>query len=229
MSCSERDPEVTLVEEGSAATPKSNNKGVNKTFKVPFRTTSDIKSPKNEFLNQGSQISSEIKQLESRIDSELREYNKKETLLKRAVKVASTYDQEENTRDLIVKWRGVCQGAMAYILNSTILKINKMGGYKEFKQKEVEKLKKQIEYQADDGIEEQINMVLESEDFLMLPSEEQQEIREQMEEKRLEAEKEKEKALARLEVQFGDNEQDEMTLQELAQRLKVEYNLVYPS
>ncbi|AGO12972.1 AaceriADL276Wp [[Ashbya] aceris (nom. inval.)] len=222
-----QDPDSTLVEERSAATPKAINKINKKSFKPPFNAK--LKGGAGCRDRTDGDLGEELRLRERALDAELRQCATQETLLRRAVKIAESYEQLQQNDSLIEKWRGVCQAAMAYILNSMMLKIGRMGGYKEFKRKEVDRMKRQVEYQTNDGIEDQIADLLESDEFLRLPLDEQEEIRERMEERREEAEKVKERELAKLDAELQATEGEEITMEELAARLKVEYDMVYPS
>ncbi|AAS51644.1 ADL276Wp [Eremothecium gossypii ATCC 10895] len=221
-----QDPDSTLVEERLAATPKVINKVSKKGFKPPF----SVKLKRGAICRDGAgtDLGEELRLRERALDAELRQRATQETLLRRAVKIAESYEQLRQNDSLIEKWRGVCQAAMAYILNSMMLKIGRMGGYKEFKRKEVERMKRQVEYQTNDGVEDQIAELLESDEFLRLPLDEQEEIRERMQERREEAERARERELAKLDAELAATEGEEMTMEELATRLKVDYNMVYP-
>ncbi|AMD19614.1 HCL537Wp [Eremothecium sinecaudum] len=221
-----QDPDVTLVEDSKAAIIPSAKTRPKKHLKL----LSGLNHNSTSLVSQakGKQVVSELKSVEVNLDIQIREYNKKETTLKRANKILSTYEQEVKINELIEKWRRVCQCAMAYLFNSTMLKINKMGGYHVFRKKEIEKMKRQLEYQSNDGIQDQIDELLESDEFLKLCQEEQDGVRERVEEKLHEAEKLKEKEMAKIHAQLEDMNEEEFTMQELAARIKVEYHLVYP-
>lgn len=169
----------------------------------------------------------EIRRLENDLDRQIRDLTKKEFALKRAVKIMQTYDNELKTIELINKWRSTCQCGMSYMLNTILVKIDRMGGYQEYKRKEIEARKRQVEYQYDDGIQQQMEEILESPDFFHLPIEEKEEIRERMDEKVREAEEMKQNELQKFENELRKEDNDEMTLQELAAKLKVDYDMVY--
>ncbi|CDO95255.1 unnamed protein product [Kluyveromyces dobzhanskii CBS 2104] len=186
-----------------------------------------IKHSFSEGQENGRLLLKEIRALENQLDREIRELAKKEVTLTRAVKVLQTYETELGTVELINKWRSVCQCGMSYLMNAILVKIDRMGGYEEFKRKEIEAKKRQVEYQYDDGIQQQMDEILDSPDFFHLPVEEKNEIREMMDEKAKEAEDMKQKQLEKYEKELKENGSNEMTLQELASKLKVDYDMLY--
>ncbi|KAF4006145.1 Double-strand recombination repair family protein [Saccharomyces cerevisiae] len=66
-----------------------------------------------------------------------------------------------------------------------------MGGYKDFLEKEMEAKKRRLEYQIDNGMEDQICEIKESDDFRQLSEVEKQEWESQMNEQLKELEKKK--------------------------------------
>lgn len=174
-------------------------------------------------------ILKEIRKVENEIDRDIRELAKKEVLLKRAVKVLETYSKEVKTLELIEKWRAICQCGMSYLHNSILMKIDRMGGYQEYRKKEMDAAKRQLEYYYDDGIQQQMEDILESPDFFHLPEEEKNEIRDRIDEKVKEAEEEKQKQLKKIESNFQAHDANEMTLEELASKIKVDFSMVYPT
>ncbi|QLL30904.1 hypothetical protein HG536_0A07190 [Torulaspora globosa] len=155
-------------------------------------------------------------------------YKKHIDQLKQAIKILESFETEERILDLISKWRGVSQAGMSYMLNSTLLKIDKMGGYEELLRRECEAEKRKIEYQFSDNLQEDMEAVFESEDFQALSEEMQQEYREQMMEQVKEAQIRKEKEFAEIELKMKQSAGQEMSMQELSKRMKLEYSMIFP-
>ncbi|CAI4053190.1 Mei5p SKDI_16G1540 [Saccharomyces kudriavzevii IFO 1802] len=147
--------------------------------------------------------------------------------LQQACKILGEDKITENKKS-VDKWRTICEMELSFILNSTLIKINRMGGYKDFLEKEMEAKKRRLEYQIDSGIEDQIYEVKESEDFKQLSEVEQQEWEGQMNEKLKELEKNKVMELEKLNKVLLDSEGKEFGMAELCTRLKLDYNLIFP-
>ncbi|SCU85112.1 LAMI_0C10176g1_1 [Lachancea mirantina] len=147
--------------------------------------------------------------------------------LKSGIKILNSYEKETEVENLAFKWRRICQAGMAYMLNSTLIKIDKMGGYEELVRREIEAEKRKIEYQFSDNLEQDIENLLESEEFKMLSTDEQQEYRDKMDAKRQEVEDLQQKELQKLEEKLGKTRETQMTMQELARRLNVDYKMVF--
>lgn len=209
---------------------------VKKPFKSPVVGSRKPTSPLNLDANLALQNASiedqklirELKNLENELDAQIRVYDKRSNTLKQGVKIASLFEKEEKVMCLIVKWRGVCEAGLSYLMNSTMLKINQMGGYEEFRRKEIENEKRKIEYQSDNGLQDQMDEMLESEEFRRLPIEEQEEIKQRIEDKTQEMRKWRQAEFERLENQLTACANQEMTMEELAKRLKVEYKMIFP-
>ncbi|QHS76615.1 Mei5p [Saccharomyces paradoxus] len=147
--------------------------------------------------------------------------------LQQACKILSENKITEN-RKSIEKWRTICEMELSFILNSTLIKINRMGGYKDFLEKEMEAKKRRLEYQIDSGMEDQIYDIKESEEFKQLSKVEQQEWESQMNEQLKELEKNKIAELEKLNKVLLDCEGKEFGMAELCIRLKLDYNLIFP-
>ncbi|KAG0657932.1 hypothetical protein C6P45_002304 [Maudiozyma exigua] len=167
--------------------------------------------------------------LYNELTTQIKLYKKEISHINDAIKILNKYDKELKTDQLIEKWQSICQKAMSYLFNTTLFKIDKMGGYEEFIKKEIEAEKARIEYQLDDSIGNEISNFLESEEFKNLPLDDQEECKIQLERKRDEVERVKEKSLKILDQRLELCQGQEMTMKELARRLKVEYELVFPT
>ncbi|CAI4861774.1 CRB_1a_G0054870.mRNA.1.CDS.1 [Saccharomyces cerevisiae] len=141
--------------------------------------------------------------------------------LQQACKILSENKIIEN-RKSIEKWRDNFQRwNCLFILNSTLIKINRMGGYKDFLEKEMEAKKRRLEYQIDNGMEDQICEIKESDDFRQLSEVEKQEWESQMNEQLKELEKKKKIAeLEKLNKVLHDSEGKDFGMAELCTRLK---------
>ncbi|QLQ81491.1 hypothetical protein HG537_0F02520 [Torulaspora globosa] len=155
-------------------------------------------------------------------------YKKHIDQLNQAIRILESFEKEERILDLISKWRAVSQAGMSYMLNSTLLKIDKMGGYEELLRRECEAQKRKIEYQFSDSLQEDMETVFESDEFQAMSEEMQQEYREQMMEQVKEAQMRKEKEFAALELKMKQSAGQEMSMQELARRMKMEYSMIFP-
>lgn len=147
--------------------------------------------------------------------------------LKQALSILNNYDKEINTRKLIQKWRCITQAAMSYILNMTLCKIDKIGGYEQLRRKEFDLQKKRLEYMMDDSMQDEMDTVIESEDFKALPVDDQVEYKNMMDERLKDFQAHKQKELQKLEKQMNDTTSNEMDMEELADRLKIDYSMVF--
>lgn len=155
-------------------------------------------------------------------------YKKHNDQLEQAIKIMSSFEKEERVIELISKWRGVSQAGMSYMMNSTLLKIDRMGGYEELLRRECEAEKRKIEYQFSDTLEQDMDTVLESEEFQALSKEMQQEYQDQMDWQLNEAQKRKDKEFEALESKMKQNAGQELSMQELSRRMKMDYSMIFP-
>ncbi|AQZ18426.1 MEI5 (YPL121C) [Zygosaccharomyces parabailii] len=172
-------------------------------------------------------LANRLKLLNNELKKQVDSYKKTNNQLGQAIKILRKYDQETKILLLIDKWRSISQGGMSYMLNSTLLKIDRMGGYEELRRKELEAEKRKIEYQVDDRLQDEMDNVLESEEFKALPDEDQEEYKARMQNRIDEMTIWKEKELLKLDEKLKSNSEKEMTMRELSQRLKVDYDLVF--
>ncbi|EDO15526.1 hypothetical protein Kpol_479p14 [Vanderwaltozyma polyspora DSM 70294] len=173
--------------------------------------------------------SKELRILNNELSKELAEVSKKIDQLKQSIKILNRYEEQDKNLKLIEKWRGVSKAGMSYIFNSLRFRIDKMGGYEEFRRKEIEAEKRKIEYQFDDGLQNEIDNILDSEEFKALPIDDQIEYKEKMDEKIQQAEEYKLKQFEKFDKELANASNKELTMEELADRLKVEYKLIFSS
>lgn len=157
-----------------------------------------------------------------------KEYERKIRELRGAIRILKTFDKELETLKLIERWREITKRALSYLLNNTLLKIEKLGGFEEFIRKEVDAEKQKIEYMVDDNLQNEINELTESDEFQALSQEEQDEYRAQLEMKLHEAESWKEDEFKKLESRLTESENKQMDMKELARRLKINYKMIFP-
>ncbi|SMN22167.1 similar to Saccharomyces cerevisiae YPL121C MEI5 Meiosis specific protein involved in DMC1-dependent meiotic recombination, forms heterodimer with Sae3p [Maudiozyma saulgeensis] len=232
------DNDTTLVE--TSPTPKIEKCPMKSSFKSPFRSGITKLQNRGEvslktcnttytrLLNE-KQLSLQNRVIYNDLTRKISFYRKEITNLSEAINIMKKYDKELKLDELIMKWRNVCQSSMSYLFNATLFKIDKLGGYEEFIRKEIEAEKAKLEYQLDDSVEEEISGILESDEFQALPPDDQEEYKIKFEEKREEVEKVKQNALKVLDDKLILAQNKEITMEELTKRLKVDYNLVYPS
>lgn len=224
--------DTTFIEEGKEniifqSTPKKDNKVVKKSFKNPFKNPfRQVQSKKN------ITVQLEASCIES-VEAPSKKYVGKKTgqecsELREAIKILDNYDKEIKTRELIDKWRSITQAAMSYILNMTLCKIDKIGGYEELRKKEAKQKKKQLEYMMDDSMQDEMETILESDEFQQLPVEDQEEYKQMMEDKLKDFEAYKQQEFKKLEEESNLNTNKELDMEELSTRLKVDYSLVFP-
>ncbi|CEP64096.1 Mei5p LALA0_S10e02168g [Lachancea lanzarotensis] len=182
------------------------------------RISSGIEGKRSKYVAEGRQTTDRIRQL------------KKENLtLESAIKILNTYSKEQEIERLIDKWRSICQAGMAYLLNSTLLKINKMGGYEELVKKEVEAEKRKLEYQFGDQLENEVEDVLESEEFKMMSALDQEELKRQIYDRKEEADKARQTEMEKLDFKVRASSVTEFTMKNLASRLKVNFDMIFES
>lgn len=212
--------------------PKERIVTTKNSFKVPFRVSKQPNTLKkdfsdgihlpihNSFILKNKELVRERKMLKTEISE-----------LKNGIKILENFQKEREVLELINKWRGVSQCGMSYIHNSTLIKINKMGGYTNFLKTELESEKDKIEYQFE--LEADIESYFESEEFINMCADDQQEVRVQVDEKMFEFERVKEKKIKEIdkkmdEIENCNPDKQIFSMKELAKRLNVEYNLVFP-
>lgn len=224
------DADRTLLElSPSRTSPKPT---VRSGFKCPVITSTPRKSIQNRISKQtnlgGHKFSNRQTSLQyNELRKQIREKEKENDQITDALKILNKYEKDLQIEQLISKWRGVCQGAMSYLFNETLFKVDKLGGYEEFIRREVDAEKARLEYQMDNSMEDEFSTLIESDEFQNLPLDDQEEYRARMEEQRNEAEILKEKSLQQLDKKMTEASGKEMTLEELARRLNVSYDLVY--
>lgn len=184
------------------------------------------KNSQNKVINKGK--SSVKKSTDREFQVTINRLKKEQITLKTAIKILVDYSDESKLDELINKWQSISQKAMSYILNMTLLKINKMGGYEEFIKKEIEGEKRKLEYVLDDNIEQEMENVFESPEFQELNAAEQEEYREMMNDKIREMESNKEKELRKLDAKLQSASNKDLDMEELAKRLKVDHKLIFP-
>lgn len=196
---------------------------------TPKTKTKNLLFKKEKDSLEDRKLAAKSRLLNDELTRQIANYRKSNFQLQQAIKILSNYEKEIKVLKLIQKWRVVSQAGMSFLLNSTLLKISKLGGYEKLIRKELEAKKRQIEYQMDDSMQDQMDEVLESEDFKLLPEEDQQEYKDRMADKIQEAQLWKEKEFTKLEEELQNCADKEMTMEELSKRLKVEYALVFPN
>ncbi|SCW03422.1 LAFE_0G10066g1_1 [Lachancea fermentati] len=206
-----------------------------KPFKAPLRSSNpasfiSIADKQNVAADnlKSSKQDGQLRKKTLAIDNDLRALHKEIDSLKSALDILAKYDKEKEVLKLIDKWRGVCQAGMSYMFNSTMIKIGKMGGYEELRRREIEAEKRKIEYQCADGIQDEIDGILESDQFKVLSPGEQAEIKDRLNERLVETQKWQEKQLELLEQKLLGSSNREMTMEELSKRLKIDYSMVFP-
>ncbi|KAH3902298.1 uncharacterized protein SCODWIG_03318 [Saccharomycodes ludwigii] len=155
----------------------------------------------------------------------LNELTKKEQQLKQCLKIIREYKKEEEVTMLTQKWYQVIQCELNYLMNSTLLKFDKMGGYDEFIKREVEFEKQKLEYQFDDSWDDQYKTITESEDFQALSIQEQDDYKEEIENKKLELENLKMKKIEEIESKLVNRK--EFDMKELCKMLNVDHDYVF--
>ncbi|KAM3163653.1 hypothetical protein ACU8KH_02127 [Lachancea thermotolerans] len=201
-----------------------------KPFKTPF--VSSVKRggslgsktlPSKEIIHPNRQASKE----ERIVNEQLNKVRRENTTLQNSLKILRKYERELEVLELIDKWRSICQAGMAFLLNSTLLKVNKMGGYEELIRKEVEAEKRKLEYQFAGRLQDEVDEVLESEEFKALPESEQQWLRRDLQQKVDSNEQLQQEEIKKLDLKLTESSNKQMTMRELANRLKVDYALVF--
>lgn len=145
--------------------------------------------------------------------------------LKQAIKIIEE-KKLEHLMSLIEKWREVSQKTLSYMQYSTVLKIDKMGGFKKYMERELENKLLEIEDEYT-RFEEEMGSFLESDEFERLSEEQQEEYKDQINSRRYDLEKLKLQKAKEIEKEY-ENVDDVFTLQELTKLLKIDYKLIFP-
>lgn len=221
--------ETTVVDSSPAI--EKDKKCVGKILKSPSageRYSQKVIKRRDVSSIEDRQLATQTRLLYNEVSRQKGSYKKHIEHLVQANRILANYEKEERVLELITKWRGICQAGMSYMLNSTLIKIDKMGGYEELLRRECEAEKRKLEYHFGDTLEEEMEAVFESEDFKALSEEVQQEYRDKMTEQSKEAQERKEKEFAALETKMKANVGREMTMQELSKRMKMDYSTIFP-
>ncbi|SCU89448.1 LAFA_0E18118g1_1 [Lachancea sp. 'fantastica'] len=203
----------------------SQSKVETKKFRSPSTSSRSYVSISNGLDSKRSKVLAEERQKADKI----RRLKKDNCALESAIKILASYSREQEIECLIDKWRSICQAGMSYLLNSTLLKINKMGGYEELVRKEVEAEKRKLEYQLSGQLEYEIDDVIESEDFKKMSVLDQEELKRQLYERKEEADKAQQAQMEKLDARVEESSGKEFTMQNLARRLKVNYEMIFES
>lgn len=145
--------------------------------------------------------------------------------IKQAIKILDE-EKLEKLENLVEKWRLVSQKTISYLHFSTLQKIDKMGGFDRYRERELDQQRKQIEDEVF-RYEEEMESFLESSEFQMLNEDDKVEYKAQVEAKMEELEKIKEEKLSKVEAEF-EVKDSTFTMKELAKLLKVDYSLIFP-
>ncbi|SCV05748.1 LANO_0H14312g1_1 [Lachancea nothofagi CBS 11611] len=172
------------------------------------------------------EMSKEVIEERLRVE-QIRKLRKQHSALESALKILGKFEKEREVLRLIEKWRSICQAGMSYLLNSTLLKISKMGGYEELVRKEAEAEKRKLEYHFSDQIQNQIDDIMDSDEFKLMTEYDQEELRQQMDQKREENDRFQRKELEKLDAKLKENSNSELTMQGLAVRLKVNHDMIF--
>lgn len=176
---------------------------------------------------ESQRLNTQTRLLYNELSKQKGSYKKHIDCLQQAIKILKADQKEQRVIELIDKWRGVAQSGMSFMLNSVMIKITKMGGYEELLRKEFEAERRKLDYQINDGLQDEMEQACESEEFQALSEEMQQEYRDQMNEQLKEIQSRKDKEIAKLESKMKESAGKEMTMQELSNRLKVDYKLIF--
>lgn len=183
---------------------------------------------KNSSFPEDQRLKNQTRLLYSELSKQKSSYRRHIDQITQALKILEANQDEIRVLALIEKWRGIAQAGMSYMLNSTLIKITKMGGYEELLRKEFEAERRKLEYQINDGLMDDMEQIIESEEFQALSEDMQQEYKDQMNERMLEIQSKKDKEIAKLEDKMKENAGQELTMQELAKRIKMDFTLIFP-
>lgn len=200
-----------------------------KSFRSPFYSTSNNEKKTGVILKKQQLISrsKHITEEDRQVREQIKQLKKENSSLESSLKILAKYQRELEVLELIDKWRAICQAGMSYLMNSTLIKINKMGGYDELVRREIEAEKRKLEYQFASGLQDEIDDILESDEFKLLPDSEQKSLRQDLDQRLEDQEKWQSKEMAKLDSKLKENSGKELTMEELASRLKVNYELVF--
>ncbi|CCE89896.1 Mei5p TDEL_0A05640 [Torulaspora delbrueckii] len=221
------------------SSPVSDQKGKNSMeicspTKTPVESVSKYKTAGKHLVQKSREtledhkLNTQTRLLYNELSKQKNLYKKHIDNLAQAIKIIKAGEKESRVLELIEKWRGVAQAGMSFMLNSAMLKITKLGGYEELLKKELEAERRKLDYQINDNLQDDMEQVFESEEFLALPEEMQQEYRDQMNEQLREVQNRKDKEIAKLEAKMKESAGQEMTMQELSRRIKMDYMLIFP-
>ncbi|KAH7584101.1 Double-strand recombination repair protein [Nakaseomyces glabratus] len=201
--------DTTLLESASQPGEKPSVKTVN---------NGKVLKPRNENIKRHRLILSEYRRKIRDEEKDIRE-------LKQAIKIIEE-KKLEHLMSLIEKWREVSQKTLSYMQYSTVLKIDKMGGFKKYMERELENKLLEIEDEYT-RFEEEMGSFLESDEFERLSEEQQEEYKDQINSRRYDLEKLKLQKTKEIEKEY-ENVDDVFTLQELTKLLKIDYKLIFP-
>jgi hypothetical protein len=201
-----------------------------RSFSTPLadiRSKSDTQTAIQIKLNQ---LSSKeyMEETERQLKRDIQKYEKELSMMKKIKKYRDSKESEKLDA-LIEKWRSIAEMGSNYIFNEAKIKIEKMGGIKQFKLKEKKAKLRKMKFEFDENLLYKIEEYITTEEYKNLDDYEKEEILA----KQRELEEMSEK-LERGELPLGDDDKDdddndEFTMKDLYKQLKLDYNLVYGS
>lgn len=220
------DPDRTLVDEDDLKTLKTDEKKKSKakSFDKKGRTLHKVTKPNGPVAGNAK---AEILKKNSNHNLTINSFKKTKDSLLQAIKILKSIDKEEKTEKCIDKWRDVSVREMSYILNMTLLKINKMGGYEEFVRKEVEGEKDSLRYNSKNDFEEQMEDYFHSSEFQNLEPDEQERIKKEAADQIEIINEKMEKKLNKLNAKIEEAANRDFDMQDLCKRLQVDFHLVF--
>ncbi|KAL6944996.1 hypothetical protein ACO0QE_002439 [Hanseniaspora vineae] len=221
------DPDKTLVDEGDLKTLKI-DKQLTQSKRKSF-TSKNHKTCKATNLSVpfASNTKAELLKKDRTLNLTIISLKKTRNSLTQAIKVLKDIHKEKETETCIEKWRDVSIKEMNYILNMTLLKINKMGGYEEFVRKEVEAEKDGLRYNGGTEFEEQMEEYFDSEEFQNLEPDEQERIKKEGADQIEAINGKMEKELEKLDAKIDEATNKDFEMQNLCKKLQVDYHLVF--
>ena len=172
------------------------------------------------------QLSSDkyLEEQERQLQREILKYQSEINLMKKLKKYRETNDTEKLDR-LIDKWRDIAAKGSNYLYNEAKLKISRMGGLEEFRNKQKKTKLRKMKFEYDESLLYRIEEYMESEEYKNLDNYEKEEVVSRK--KEIEEMSEKIENGDFLSDDNDDDEGDEFTMKELYKQLGLDYNLVY--
>lgn len=166
---------------------------------------------------------------ERQLQRDILKYQSEINLMKKIKKYRDS-KESENLEQLINKWKDIADKGSSYLYNEARLKISRMGGMEEFRERQKKSKLRKMKFEFDESLLYRIEEYMQTEEFQNLEKYEQGEIISKKKELEKISEKIESGEIFEDENNNNDKENEdseEFTMKELYKQLGLDYDLVY--